>query len=187
MCLTALLQHAGTSAHSDRRPSVRHAQAACWKRQHVAFTKALYPFTRDHTQALTEEACTQKGPLRTEEIPTVRGGLDVRQAATLGDLDVIDVVEQLLADALRLVDVALGVRYGQDGGSELDALLHSVDGHIASSRHCDLLALRSHPIHHVRGRWWLHIRDAVLHVSKRMYKVVAHYVPTVESDSMARG
>src|SRR5690606_33605930 len=51
--------------------------------------------------------------------------------ADAGSFDFLDLLDQLDVDACFVVDVAVGVRAGHDGGPELVGLFHRVDGDVA--------------------------------------------------------
>ena len=61
----------------------------------------------------------------------------------LDDLDIVEVGQLLLGDALLLVDVAGAVAGGHGDGAQLQQLLNGVDGHIAGARDSHPLALQA--------------------------------------------
>ena len=65
------------------------------------------------------------------------------QAALLDDLDVIDGINHLLSHALLNEVVSPTVREGDDLGSQLQALVCSVDGNVATARDSNTLALHT--------------------------------------------
>ena len=55
----------------------------------------------------------------------------------------LDLLNDLVIDAVLIDDIAVGVAHGDDLGAQLGGLLVGVDGHIAGTGDDDLLALKA--------------------------------------------
>ena len=66
-------------------------------------------------------------------------------------LDLLDLLDHGDVDAVRIVDIAVGIGHGHDLGAQLLGLLRGVDGHVAGTGDHDGLALEGVVAQHAQG------------------------------------